>query len=363
MPRGITDPNDPDFLTDEELALLESGDDSSETPPAAEAKTETAPETPAPEEKPAKVKPPVDDDRSLSNLRGEITRRKANEAALKEQNDKYERELAELRAEAAARKAREKIDEEAQERVRQAREEAERPDPEVDPFGAKMWDLEQKQKKLDEFFAAQDKQKQEEEALREQRTALETELKSLDSFLLEDVTAFKAEHPDYDHAAQKVIAAQRKVFQNAGYTEDEAGAMTANMLLQMARKAKVQGKSVAESVYNVAVEDLGYTAKGVSASSNEGENRATENETPPEQPEKPTVAKVTADAKAKIAALKKAQQVQGLGGQTPNQRTRTEDVSQLSPEEIANMSDEDFLMMKQDPKTRHLLNSRMEELG
>ena len=68
-------------------------------------------------------------------------------------------------------------------------------------------------------------------------------------------------------------------------------------------------------------------------------------------------------AAQKITRVNKAQKMQGLGGKTPAERTVAEDIGLISSEQLAEMSDDQYLELKSNPQTARMLEKRLEELG
>jgi hypothetical protein len=322
--------DDPDLITDEDRAAAEK-----------EAKAEEEATRLAKEQEQADAKK----QRSLEQVEAETARLRHQRDTQRVTLGEQDKELAKLREENAAFKARQQIAEEERKAKARVDETAGRPDPTEDPYGAQLWDATHELNDLKKWKAEQaEKERQTLEA--EQARADNMKVaKEIDDFLLDDVTKWKEEHADgdYDGKAEFVYRAYLNTWKRTGLTEDEARLMVANTFAGIGRAAMMKGKSAAEAIAGLA-DEIGYKPK----LKEEGkDNGAGGKET----------------SAQKIARLNKAQKLQGLGGKVPNERSPLESPGSLSAEELAEMSDDDYLALKQSPDKGRLLQKRLEDLG
>lgn len=285
--------------------------------------------------------------RAPVSYEGEITRLRDERERLRAAQAERDNEIAKLREENVRWKARQELEEEAQKKLDAFKTRSGRPDPDTDPYGAELWDLKEWRKDRE----AKDEERRKLEAEQSERQRAHEEqakvFQQADKFLVDDVTNFRAEHPDYDYpaAANYVAEAYLSLYKTSGYNDAESRTMLANNLYGIAVAAKERGKSAANAIWETA-NKIGWKA-GTPAT-----------DAAPAKTAAPT--KAAAD---KIAALKKGQNMQGLGGKTPSERQSAENIMGMSAEEIAGLSDDDFLSLQQHPEKGKLLSKRQEELG
>mgnify|MGYP001612989660 CR=1 FL=1 len=320
-------PDDGDILTEEELRAQEAHEDITPEPPAEE----------PPPEPSLKVKKP---DRSIENYEGELKRRREKEERLEADLKARDDALASLREENLRFKARQDIEREAQEKIAKAKSAAERPDPETDPYGARLWDIEENLRRQKEITQRMEQREQ----ASAQQGQVEAAIREVTTFLDGDVGKFKEEHEDidYDAASNHVYQKYMEFWQATGLNPQEAQAVVANTFLAVGKSAQVRGKSAANAIYSLA-KMTGWAGETPASLAN---------------PVKPGES-----AQAKIVKIAKAQKLQGLGGKTPSERTISENLASLSEEELATLSDDDYIRYKQDPVLGPLLMKRLEELG
>ena len=229
-------------------------------------------------------------------------------------------------------------------------QQANRPDPDVDPYGAQLWDLQQEvqaQKQIRQQWEEQNRQAQ---AYYQQQQQTQGVLQEIQTYVVDDVTRFKQENPefDYDSAAKHVKDKYMEFWQGTGLTTQEAEAVTANTFLAVGRSAQLRQQSAAQAIANLA-KLTGYNGQG--------DGRRTTDD----GPRSPVNGQ--SNSQEKISRIAKGQKLQGLGGKTPSERTAGENVGLLTAQQMAEMSDDDYLRMKQDPQMARLLEKRLEELG
>jgi hypothetical protein len=336
---------DPDQLTDEEKAQLEleAKGEAPETPPP-----ETPPpETPAPETPPV-TPPPTPDDRQ--RLARELQRAQERERRLKENNEATQREIAALRQEQIQWRARQQMEEEARNKAQETARAASRPDPEIDPIGAELWDLKEFRRQQEEREKARTADA-ERMRLQQEQQAREQEIDTqVFQYLREEREAFLEEHPDYDQVTTPVFEGLKKLYNNVGWNDQAALYLTNNTVKAIALSGRQNGKSTHQAIYEFAKEmraNPGQMQKVIE----EGKQGTNGNQPPVQK------------ANEKIAAIKKAQSLSGLG-KTPQERNIDADnILAMSETDLANLSDDDYIRIKQSPELGPLLQRRLEQLG
>lgn len=282
---------------------------------------------------------------AAQNLDGEARRLREQRDRLRADNEAIAREREGLKAELARFQARQEVQREAEERLQRVQRDASRPNPEEDPYGAQLWDMQQElaaQKKMREQWEQMGAQQR---ANYEQQQQQNQILSEVQNYVGDDVARYKEENPDfnYDNAAKHVHEKYVEFWQQSGCTPQEAEAVTANTFMGVARAAQMRGKSAAAAIANLATM-TGYNPQEEQRVPANGGNR---------QP----------SAQERIARVQKAQKLQGMGGKTPSERTTGENIGMLTPQQIAEMGDDEYLRLKQDPQQARLLERRLEELG
>jgi hypothetical protein len=136
-------------------------------------------------------------------------------------------------------------------------------------------------------------------------------------------------------------------WQKRGLTRQEADQHAAAMFMGLAFTAEQRGGSPAEAVVELAKDHFGWKPK------------AAAEPLPPDDSKGVDLNK----AKEKIARIKKGQALQGLGGTKNSQRDPMENVAGLTDEDLAALSDDEYVVLKQDKTAGRILNKRLEELG
>jgi hypothetical protein len=341
---ALLDPSE--VITEEDEAALAS-EAAGEAPVVEEKPVE---EEPAPEPPPAEAKPeakeepakePEDEEgekprsRAQERIRELVAARNELEAKIKLQEERWQR-LEERQKLISDEQTKAKADE-----VRAAEEAAKlatRPDSSIDPIGAELWDLREHNKKLEERVAASEKSFVE----RSEETRQRVEVQAFSTALNQDLANFRAAHADYDEAAQFVTQARQEFWQNLGRTPEEAFHLVQQEALAIAKSALDNGKSPAESYYKLATQ-WGFKAPATK-------------ETPAPEAKLPS-------PKEKLETIAKGQERTGFG-RTANalEEGGDLDIMSLSPAQLADMGEEQFLMILKDPQKRSLLEKRVAQL-
>lgn len=341
--------------TDEELTPVEvaelkaeSGEDGpttaeapgEETPPEAPpvAEEAKAPETTPEPAKEAK-KPLTPAQERIQEL---VKERNEYEEALRNEREKWAR-LEErqnlIREQAAAtQRAEEAARQQAAENARRA---AERPDATIDPMGAQVWDLNEKTRLLEQRLAEATERAQNGFAQQQVNQDIQQFSNALQADLMQSKSKFK----DYDQAANYASQARFKFWKDLGWDDGEAARRVQAESLAVAKDALDHGKSPGEVYYNLAA-SWGYKPE------NQGSSRG---------------ADVVGSPEARLAQQAAGAKVQGFGGANVNvQESETADLDNLSPAQLASMSEEQFLTLLRNPKSARALQqqiSKMELLG
>lgn len=182
--------------------------------------------------------------------------------AVVQERDRLAKEHAELREKWARLEERQRTAAELASQREAEEVAAERPDPEYDPFGARVFDLEQSNRHLREAV---------ERAERE--SATQVEALGLNAYLANDVQSFQAQHPDYQQAARYGTEKRAQFWQGLGFTPEQAINIVAREVAFAARTAARSGRSAAAQFYELA-KGWGYQPNGPQAQTrNDGAKR------------------------------------------------------------------------------------------
>ena len=354
-PNQVVSPEDSDYITADDKAELEA-EKRGETPEPQKPPPPVEPEPkPEPQKEPQEPPEPVEtryDDRPQLNRRIEQNRKermdRAREAAERAQ---IQEQLRLLREENLRYKTRAELEDEARKRLDDLKKQSERPDPDTDPYGYRLWSQEQT---IAELNSWKQKREQEELQARQQREAAETQQRQeaeIVQYLQRDAQEFMQEHPDYVDAAAFVRKPLEIMLRGTGNDDNTINTIIYRYNLGLGASSIQHNASAAEQVYKAAME-LGYkprVATPVQALQNGN------GQTPPS----PQTAQTAAQ---KIERAAKGQALQGLGGKTPSQRDESEDIAQMNEEALAELSDDEFLRLKQDPRLARVLNKKVESI-
>lgn len=172
----------------------------------------------------------------------------------------------------------------------------------------------------------------------------------VDNYIMADMQAFDAEMEgkvSYKDLADKVNPAYRQLWLDVGLPEEKADQMVYNLSVALSVSAMQSKKSVSRAIHGF------YGRLGESLGMTPGED-------PSPKPASPRTQ--APSGRERVDQLTRAQKLSGLG-KTPPQRNPTDDIAALSPQSIADMSDEEYLRMKQDPELGPLLDQRLPDLG
>lgn len=327
-------------LSAEEAQLIreEAGEVSPPPPPPAPEQPEAAPaetkEEAEPAE-PAEAKPA----KKLSPAQERI------QELVRERNE-YERQLAAEREKWTRLEERQKVIQEtiaAQEREQREAAEAarranERPDPQVDPLGARIYDLEDSLRQQREQFeqAKQDFQR----AFADRQ--VQSEVQSFSQALQADIQNARIKYPNYLEAANYATEQRLNLWRSLGHDEGEARRRVEAEAIAIAKDALDHGKSPGDVYYNLA-KQWGFK----------------DGAAPAAQPE------VAITPKAKIQAIAEGTKHTGFGS-TPNVGgIETIDIDTLTQADVAVMSEDQFLNLLKNPKDAARLQRKLAsfELG
>jgi hypothetical protein len=349
-PNQVVSPDDADFISPDDKAALEAekrGETPEEKPPPP---VEPEPK-PEPQKEPEPKPEPVEtrqDDRPELNRRIEQNRKERAERT-RETRDRQllEEQLRALREENLRYKTRAELEEEARKRLDDLKKQSERPDPDTDPYGYRLWSQEQQVAELSRW---KENREQQELAVKRQHDAAEAQQRQYQEaikYLEDDARDFMVDHPDYADAAAHVRMPLEVLYRGLGANDQQLNQIVFAYNMSAAMSAMPNGRSVAEQVYNAALKS-GYRPRAAAPVQNG--NGATA----PQQPQQ--------TAAQKIERAQKAQSLQGLGGKTPAQRDESEDLAQMNEEALSELSDDEFLRLKQDPRLARVLNKKVQDL-
>jgi hypothetical protein len=337
--------------TDEELTPVEVNELKAEAGEAVDAVE--APEnepTPAPEEPQSESKPAVEPEKpekkplspAQERIQELVKERNEYEEALRNEREKWARleERQNLIKEQAA--ATQRAEEAAAQRAAEnARRAAERPDASIDPMGAQVWDLNEKTRMLEQKLAEAQTAAQNGFA----QAQVNQDIQQFSNALQADLMHAKGKFADYDQAANYASQARFKFWKDLGWDDGEAARRVQAESLAVAKDALDHGKSPGEVYYNLAT-SWGYKSE------NQGSSRG---------------ADVVGSPEARLAQQAAGAKVQGFGGANVNvQESETADIDNLSPAQLASMSEDQFLTLLRNPKSARALQqqiSKMELLG
>lgn len=333
MPAAIVTGLEEDLSPEDQAAL--SAEEEGQAPPEPEAQPEgpegqpqaqiqTGPEAQAAaeERKPAKKKVP--DVVAYDRFKEVNERAKAAEA-----------QAADLREKWARLEERQRLAQEADQRMRQASEQAQRPqrpDPAIDPVGAELWDRDRRIEMLEQnLIQVQQGLGQTAQSLQQQ-----AQFQDYQSYIAQDVNHFRMQKPDYDQRAQVATQKLLDFAKSVGAPEQEAQLVVAQLANFIASKARQNGMSAADAFYRFSemVDPRG---------------------TVPAQQQAPSRAAET------LRQVKEGQKFQGLS-RVPAEGQDTKNWANLTAADIAEMSEDEFLARYQDPNTRPALEAAMRRL-
>ena len=349
-PPNVLEGDETEALTPEEQAATEA---------EASAPVEAAPpaEEPQQQQPPAEAKP----EEKLTEREGfpeETTPAQKRIQALIEERDRARQERAELQERWARMDERKRVMEEAgrqaQEEAARREQAAQRPDPDVDPVGARLWDQEQRLVQMEQARAEEQRQYQtwvqgQQQQAEQQRIQYEVE-----NWRANQEAMFKQTTPDYGTAVDYLHAKRLEHWQMMGNNADEAEKMWLRERFAYVAQTKFNQdrgyptKNFGEVVYKLA-QDLGYRGNGN------------------------PVPNGTANPQAqRVEQIKAAQQRQGLGGKT-SPASGTDEIQSIGAMTLDQFSvwldrnfpdGEDLLALQQaDPQKYAAIERRMKDLG
>lgn len=274
--------------------------------------------------------------RELANKQREFEQKLEEEKKAREKAEQEAREYQEKLTRYDER--RRMIDEAAKEHEEREEEKkvlGERPDPDEDPVGAEMWDLKKKNLELEKKQQAMEETTN--RSTEEIRTSMEAE--NFRNWVDRDMSDARKETPGFDDAMKYLTDKRVEFWMSVGNTPEGAMDIVRNEAAAIAWQARQSGKSAARAYYDLA-RQWGYQPPG--------------EEQPPEgrRPAADNGKRITKEERAKreLEQAEKGQAVQGLGGkQPPGDEGRHFSLSNLTKEQIANMSDEEWLTYMSDP--------------
>ncbi len=362
MPRTAAQPkisnhpvmvNDPDALTPEEEAAAQAEEtgtiqvgeqdqggggqeQAAETQQAAT--TEESQQAPAQEGKP----------KSIAHQRIQ---------ALVEERNRVAQENAQLKENWARlderRKTFQQLQDDATKQAEQARQAATRPDPDVDPAGARAWDAEQR------AIAAENRAKAVEGQLQEflPQYQQNVEVQRIRQWVQGDIARVKSSHPDYDAAYEHLRSKHIERNSWLGYNPQQCAALWDLEEAAYTRQAATNGVSIADFAYKMAAL-VGYQPAQATQNGNGAANGGV-------QP-----APGAPNARARVQQIQQAQRMQGLGGkQAAAEGDQTSTVKSMNAAQFNQFlesfgpGDEWMSLKKTDPALWKTVEEKFQQLG
>lgn len=306
--------NETEVLTDEAAEAQEMAEHAAE--PAEQAPPEPAP---APEPEAAKGEEKVIGPVPYDRFKEVNERRAAAEKERDELREKWARMDERTRQINEAREA-------AQQQAQEAQRAAERPDANIDPVGAKLWDLEERDRKREQELSAAQQRLQELQGGFQQNQ----QLQAFTNYVTYDVQRYKAQHPEYDEAATFAAQKRQEAWMAAGATPEVARNIVQRESEALANLAMQNGRSVAEAVHMLA-KQWGFQPQ---APANGNGQR-------PAQP---------SANQARLDQVQRAQSHQGIGHIPGGGNEATTSYKNYTPAQIAEMSEAEFSRIKANPR-------------
>lgn len=242
--------------------------------------------------------------------------------------EQIERENNQSREQWARLQERQKLADEAQNRAAQAAQAAERaklrPDPDVDPSGARAWDAEQR------AIAAEQRVGQLENFVNTRSTELQgwTQQQQMAGYVQQAANRGRMQHADWDARVDFARAERTKFWMSVGHNEEAARKIVTNEEMALVTSAAQTGADLVAAVATMTTQ-WGYRPPTNGGTRTNGTNGS-----------------------AKLDQIAAGQRAQGLGrtqsADSPSQKQWQAMDSQEFAVFIANMEDTDFLEMTKD---------------
>lgn len=349
-PQQQSKPATPEFLLDEADLLT------AEDKAALEAEQAGEPEAP-PEGLPAKLPEQPAQQTTPESTEKAARKQKPSEwvpydrlEKTAERARKAEEDLAAMREERARLDERLKMAREADERARQQvlakpvevpTKLGGRPDPAIDPIGADLWDA-RREAEVARYEAAEAKAGNTEISA---QVAANREQQQFANWVNDDAQRFRAQHPDYDAAADHVYTFRVQWWRDLGLTEEAAKQIVDQEAVASAMLARQNGKSAASGFYTFA-QKIGYQGNGAQPAA------AAEPEVQPSP---------TQQARERLNQVREGQKFQGLS-RVPAENPANVDWSSMTAQDLANMPEDQFVDLNNDPVKGPQLRRLMERL-
>lgn len=332
-----------EVLSPEEIqaAQQESGEISPPEPPP-------TPAEPPTEAEPAKAAEPETAADAEAKPAKKLTPAQERIQELVRERNEYERQLQTEREKWTRLEERQRVVQELVEKQEREQREAteaarranERPDPQVDPLGARIYDLEDSLRQQREQFESAKQEFQRAFAERQ----VQSEVTTFSQALQADIQNSRLKYADYNDAANYATEQRLNLWRSLGHDELEARRRVEAEAVAIAKDALDHGRSPGDVYYNLA-KQWGWQPQAPAAQA--------------------ATPEVATSAKAKIHALAEGAKHTGFGSASNVGSTETIDLNSLSQADLATMSEDQFLNLLKDPKTASALQRRIAkfELG
>ena len=360
MPRQAAQPKlenhpvmqgDPDALTAEEEAAAQAEETGAITPSGDQAaepqQQQQAAETPAVAE--GAEQPPAQEGKPESVAQQRIR-------ALVEERNRVSQENAQLKEDWTRlderRKTFQQLQDDATKQAEAAKVQATRPDPDVDPSGARAWDAEQRAISAENRAKAVEQQFQQFLPQYQQNA----EVQQIRQWVQGDIARVKVAHPDYDAAYNHLRQTRIGLNMRLGYNEQQATALWDVEEAAYTRQAATNRVSIAEFAYDMA-KVTGYQPP--QANGAQQPNGATQQQ-----------ANGAPNARERVQQIQQAQRMQGLGGkqsaaeEAPGSNVKNMNAAQFNQYLDSFGADDNWMSLKKtDPALFKVIEAKFQELG
>lgn len=238
--------------------------------------------------------------------------------------------VAELSEKWARLEERAKLAQEAQERISKAAEAPAtppRPDPEVDPYGAQLWDRDRKIEELERRYQSiEQNTTKTAEQVQQQAQAREFE-----TWFKNNEDAYRRSNPDYDQASLYARQKLEEYWRAIGMPEQAVQQTVSQLAYSVADTARRLNQNPAEAYHKLA-QMMGYAPQQAAVVT-------------------PQPAPAPSQAQQTLAQVQKGQQFQGLSN-VPAANVENENWTTMTAAELADMPDDVFVQKMNDPRER-----------
>lgn len=205
----------------------------------------------------------------------------------------------------------------------QRRREAERPDPNIDPVGAELYDVKEQLRLQNERWDQLTQGQQQ----NQQQAAAQTRIQQGFNYLNQDIVVQSRAIPDLADGLEHLRQWRLKSYLDAGFDPQTANMRVAGEVLELTENVARRGGSPAQYFYQRARE-LGW----------QGQSSSTQPAMAPQQQRPPQ--------QQRVEQLQRGQQLQGIGGRQAGVQTNRG----LSYEDLVNLPEDQFATLYANPR-------------